>query len=99
MGRSNAAFHRLEITHTPHPKLSSIIQITASHPDHGIVGELDLSSDKGGRTVKHLFVPDTFRRQGIATAMWSYAKNNGMNPKHDSFQTVEGHKWAEAVGE
>jgi ribosomal protein S18 acetylase RimI-like enzyme len=42
--------------------------------------------------------PD-YRRQGIATAMWQYAKAQGLNPTHELIKTEDGYAWSQAVGD
>lgn len=68
-----------------------------------IVGRLTLSSPRpwqgNARMVIMIEVHPDYQRQGIATAMWKYAKSYGFNPMHELIKTENGKAWAEAVGD
>lgn len=49
--------------------------------------------------IRGVIVHPEYRRQGIATAMWDYAKQQGLQPAHDLEKTADGKAWAEAVGD
>ena len=94
MGRNNAAFHGVEFTHKARAYGEHIIE--ASHPEHGFLGAMELS--KFGE-VKDIRVGEPFRRKGVATGMWNYAKKQGLNPEHSDSRTPEGDKFAESTGD
>lgn len=48
----------------------------------------------GGRFVRMVEVDKEYRRQGVATALWDYAVENGFKPRHDVAKTSEGTAWA-----
>ena len=68
-----------------------------------VVGYLCLSSARpyfnDSRVVLMIEVEPPYRRQGIATQLWQYAKDNGFNPIHEIEKTKDGKAWAEAVGD
>lgn len=68
-----------------------------------IIGRLTLSSPRpwqdNGRMVIMVEVHPDYQRRGIATAMWKYAKTQGLNPMHELIQTENGKAWASAVGD
>jgi hypothetical protein len=94
MGRNNADFHGVQFTHK-HEKYGEIT-IEASHPEHGFLGSMRLS--KYGE-VKDIRVGEPFRRKGVATGMWNYAKSQGFNPEHSDSRTEEGDAWAASTGD
>lgn len=49
--------------------------------------------------IKMIAVLPEYQRQGIATAMWEYAKEKGLNPAHELEKTEDGEAWARAVGD
>jgi len=49
--------------------------------------------------IKMIAVLPEYQRQGIATAMWDYAKEKGLNPAHELEKTEDGEAWARAVGD
>lgn len=68
-----------------------------------IVGSLELTAPRAfqdnARLVLMIQVEETYRRKGIATALWNFAKDNGFNPVHELEQTQEGKAWAQVVGD
>ena len=99
MGRSNADFHGVTYSHTA-DKLSALIH--ANHPEEGIVGHMLLGFERKGRgrNVRNVMVNPEHQRKGIASGMWAYAKEQGLNPEHSepTTQTHEGKAWAAEVG-
>jgi GNAT superfamily N-acetyltransferase len=99
MGRNNADFNGVTYTHKA-DKLSALIQ--AIHPENGTVGHMLLGFERKnrGRNVRNIMVNPEHQRQGIATGMWNYAKEQGLNPEHSdpTSQTDEGKSWAKKVG-
>lgn len=94
MGRNNADFHGVVFSHTPQ-KYGEVI-VEASHPEHGFLGSMSLG--KYG-DVKDIRVGEPFRRKGVATGMWNYAKQQGLNPEHSDSRTKEGDAWAKTTGD
>jgi hypothetical protein len=100
MGRNNAAFHN--ITFSKRVDDEDWLVIEANHPELGKVGTMWLGPADSNkfRTVGGVDVPSEHRRKGVATSMWKYAKDSGLNPKHDYVeQTDEGKAWAKQVGD
>jgi|TARA_R110000744_G_C19053800_1_gene528153 hypothetical protein len=68
-----------------------------------VIGSLKLTAPRvfqdNARLVLMVQVEKTYRRKGVATALWSFAKNNGFNPVHELEQTKDGKAWAQAVGD
>lgn len=68
-----------------------------------VIGSLALSSPRpfqnNARMVLMVEVHPDYRRKGIATAMWEYAKAQGLNPTHELIKTEDGNVWALAVGD
>ena len=94
MGRNNADFTEGVISHEYDPEMSG--PTVTAHIGDEQVGTMDLRKDG---SVSYLSVKTRHQRKGIATAMWSYAKDKGLNPSHSpSSQTEAGKKWAESVG-
>jgi len=50
------------------------------------------------RFVRNVFVDEAYRRQGVATQLWLYAKENGFNPTHDLVKSDNGLVWSQKVG-
>jgi len=94
VGRNNADFHGLVFSHTP--QKYGEVTIEASHPEHGYLGSMRLS--RFGE-VKDIRVGESFRRKGVATGMWNYAKQQGLNPEHSDSRTKEGDAWAASTGD
>jgi hypothetical protein len=94
MGRNNADFHGLVFTHKEQPY--GEITIEASHPELGFLGSMRLSKY---REVKDIRVGEPFRRKGVATGMWNYAKAQGFNPEHSDSRTKDGDAWAASTGD
>jgi len=94
MGRNNADFHGVTFNHVP--KKYGEVTVVASHPDHGWLGSMEL-----GRSgyVKDIRVGEPHRRKGIATGMWNYAKQQGLNPEHSDSRTKDGDAWAKTTGD
>jgi GNAT superfamily N-acetyltransferase len=100
MGANNADFHGVTITHEPLDDGTTWVE--ANHPEHGYLGGMQLaapSEHRHGRTVLELEVRPEHRRKGVATGLWNYAKQQGLDPAHDTWQTKEGSAWAKAVGD
>ena len=51
------------------------------------------------RMVLMVWVDEEYRRQGVATALWRFAKENGYKPTHELQKSDEGVAWAKAVGD
>ena len=99
MGRNNADFQGVTVTHEP---MGIDMMVRAHHPEHGQIGWMRLHSldpAKNGREVRMVRVNDEFQRKGVAKAMWDYAKNAGLQPLHSTITTKEGSAWAKAVGD
>jgi len=94
MGRNNADFHGVTFSH----KLENYgeVRIEASHPEHGYLGSMRIG--KYG-DIKDVRVGEPFRRKGVATGMWNYAKAQGFNPQHSDSRTKEGDAWAKSTGD
>jgi len=68
----------------------------------GIIGYLQLADYRPGlegRLIGHIEVSGQFRRKGVATKLWQYAKELGLNPVHAIDKTPEGDAWSRAVGD
>jgi GNAT superfamily N-acetyltransferase len=66
------------------------------------VGDMNLypkNKQTNTREVNNLYVDKAHRNKGVAKAMWSYAKKNGLNPAHSTYQTPSGKAWAKKVGD
>lgn len=97
MTRNIADFQGLNISHEDGGRNSTIL-VNATHPDHGTVGYLSLGYSIGGqRKIRDIWVKPDFRRRGVATALYNYAVNNGLNPKHSAERTNAGEAWARTV--
>jgi len=99
MTRNNADFHNITFSRRMD---DDWIIIEANHPELGKVGTMSLREEDSNkfRTVANVDVPSEYRRKGVATSMWKYAKESGLNPKHDYIeQTDEGKAWAKQVGD
>lgn len=92
----------VEVTHfedDPHDGMTTVV---AKHPETGEhIGWMELRPRSGGgHDVHDLDVDPDHLRQGIATQMWQYAKENGLDPHHTpGAQSDEGEAWAKAVGD
>ena len=75
--------------------------VYAIKPDRQIIGRLVMCITLPWRPnlIKMVQVHPDYQRQGIATAMWNYAKERGLKPAHELEKTPEGEAWAKAVGE
>ena len=49
--------------------------------------------------IKIIAVLPEYQRQGIATAMWNFAKEKGLRPAHDLEKTEDGEASAKAIGD
>ena len=94
MTRNNADFHGLIFTHKA--EKYGEVTVEASHPEHGYLGSMRLG--KFG-DVLNIRVGESFRRKGVATGMWNYAKAQGLNPQHSDSRTKEGDAWAASTGD
>ena len=72
------------------------VTVNAHHPNKGHVGKMELGKY---RNVKDIMVDPEHRRRGIATGMWNYAKEQGLNPEHSDSRTKAGDAWAASTGE
>jgi len=104
MGRNNADFHGVNISHELYSEFGvSAASLIATHPTDGEVGRMYLVDDGNTGTshkVMNVQVHKNYRRKGIATALWNHAKAIGLNPKHDyDEQSDDGASWAKAVGD
>ena len=99
MGRNIADFHGITISHDKSPSHMPLL-VNATHPDHGIIGQLMLGykMNNGSRKIRNIFVKPEFQRQGIATALWNYAVENNLKPQHSVDRTNEGDAWAKSLG-
>jgi ribosomal protein S18 acetylase RimI-like enzyme len=68
-----------------------------------IIGYLKLGAARpfqdDARIVEMVEVESEYRRQGIASALWRFAKDNGYKPVHEIEKTEDGVAWSEAVGD
>ena len=53
---------------------------------------------KSNGDIEKLWVATSFRRQGIATAMWRLSQTFEMPAKHSEWRTNDGDAWARAIG-
>jgi GNAT superfamily N-acetyltransferase len=106
-GNVGKQFQDLEISHLV-PRGTDIISVSAKHPEHGDIGRLSLHTKNyvldGDRphtddhtVVSYVEVKPEFRRQGVATAMWNYAKAQGFKPHHSSVISDSGYAWAKTT--
>lgn len=93
MGANNADFHGVNFSHKEQPYGEVVIE--AAHPEHGFLGSMRVG--KLG-DIKDIRVGESFRRKGVATGMWNYAKQIGLNPEHSDSRTPEGDAWAASTG-
>jgi hypothetical protein len=93
MGRNNADFHGVEYSHKE-GKYGEVT-VEASHPDHGFLGSMTIGKFND---VKDIRVGEPHRRKGVATGMWNYAKQQGLNPEHSDSRTKDGDAWAASTG-
>lgn len=49
--------------------------------------------------IRWVHVEPAYRRMGVATAMWNFAKQQGFKPAHEFEKTTAGAAWAQAVGD
>lgn len=94
MTRNNADFHGIEFSHKS-DKYGEVT-VEASHPEHGYLGSMRIG--KYG-DVKDIRVGEPHRRKGVATGMWNYAKQQGLNPEHSDSRTADGDAWAATTGD
>lgn len=94
MGRNNKDFHGVVYSHTPRKYGEHVVE--ATHPEHGHLGTMELGKFN---EVKDIRVGEQFRRKGIATGMWNYAKQQGLNPEHSDSRTKDGDAWAASTGD
>ena len=76
--------------------------VVALDEDQNEIGRMVMSiATDWGRPnlVKWVHVDAAYRRKGIATAMWNFAKQQGLQPAHEFEKTTAGAAWAEAVGD
>lgn len=63
------------------------------------IGELRLNNLKNNaREIESIYVADTVRRQGLATALYLEAKRLGLKPAHSRLRTEAGDAFAKNVG-
>lgn len=108
MGRNNADFNGINITHEFHDyyEQSNVWRVVATHPEYGELGHLIYGSDNetpdtsGPHTVLYLSVKPEHRRKGVATALWNYAKQVQPNLKHNYGSLTEsGEAWQKTLGD
>jgi hypothetical protein len=94
MGANNADFHGVDFSHK---SLNyGEVMVEASHPELGFLGSMRIG--KFG-DVKDIRVGEPHRRKGVATGMWNYAKQQGLNPEHSDSRTKDGDAWAATTGD
>jgi ribosomal protein S18 acetylase RimI-like enzyme len=106
MTRNNADFHGIDLndvsfsiskgediwdrTHT---------YVDANHDVLGQIGQLHLKGlQRGGRTVSFIHVDHRFRRQGIGTALFRHAEEQGLRPRMSNVRTDDGEKFGQSLG-
>lgn len=94
MTRNNADFHGVTFTHQPASYGETLVQ--AHHPDHGVIGHLLIGAF---HNVRNIMVNPEHQRKGVATGMWNYAKQQGLEPEHSDIRTEEGTAWAKSTGD
>lgn len=95
MPRNNADFHGVTFSHQE-GSLNTVV--VAKHPTAGVIGTLGLVGSENPR-VSWLDVHPDWRRKGVATGMWKYAQEQGLNPSHSTTRTPDGDSWAKSLGE
>lgn len=94
MADRNGEFFQGRVSHEHDPDIGGVT--ISAHEGEEQVGSMDL---RGNGSVSYLSVKTRHQRKGVATAMWMYAKDNGLNPQHSpQSQTPEGKTWANKVG-
>ena len=97
MGRNNADFHGLKLSHSLDDGYVDI----AAHLNGEQVGFLSL--EPSGR-VEDMGVNDEHQQKGVGTAMWNHALKLHQSgqipkpPKHSNYRTPEGDAFAKSVG-
>lgn len=72
--------------------------IEAHHPEDGRVGRMEWMG-RAPYAVHDIKIEPEHRRQGLATAMWNWAQEQGRpKPKHSRQRTDMGDVWARSVG-
>lgn len=94
MGANNADFHGVDFSHWIDKKGQT--RIRATHPDHGQIGFFIVGSDG---TIGNVYVDHAHTRKGVATGMYNYAKQLGLDIKHSENRTPEGDAWAKSTGD
>jgi GNAT superfamily N-acetyltransferase len=98
MGRNNASFHGVTLSHEIHP---GGVDIEASISGES-VGYLQL--DETGR-VEDIGVHDKHQNKGVGKAMWNHAKTlheqglTSAKPRHSSGTTEDGYHFAMSTGD
>ena len=72
--------------------------VEAWHPRFGVVGrmELDPPAEDGGREIHDIGA--MFKGHGVGTAIYRYAQQQGLDPRHSSERTPDGDRWATKMG-
>jgi predicted GNAT family acetyltransferase len=88
---------KLQFNYQHMPGLNEHVVEAGEEADHG-----HLSWDAHTGRISQVFVPESMRRQGIATQLWNKAheeadKRGIVPPKHSDVRTIEGDKWAQKV--
>ena len=94
MGANHADFHGIEFSHRIDKKGQA--RISALHPDYGHLGFFIVGSDG---TIGNVYVHPAHTRKGIATGMYNYAKQLGLDVKHSENRTQSGDAWAKSTGD
>jgi len=63
-----------------------------AYRDGQMVGFMRLEPSDG--MVGNVYVNAADRRNGVATGMWNFAREQGLNPQHSDIQTKDGRGWA-----
>lgn len=102
----------LAFQHDEHPLNKGLSVVRAIHPVHGQVGSMlldepwhgdnsvrrdNMQFPKGARPIR--WIESKYRRQGIGTAMFQWAKQQGLQPHHSGRYTDSGRAFASAVGD
>jgi GNAT superfamily N-acetyltransferase len=93
----------VDVTHFEDDPWPGTTTVVAKHPETGThIGWMELKPylHQSGHYVDDLEVEPEHRRKGVASAMWQYAKEQGLDPHHTpSAQSDDGIAWSKAVGD
>lgn len=76
-------------------KIDGRATIQATHESGEVVGSMFLR----GNTVRSVWVDAPHRRKGVATGLWNFAVDSGIEPVHSRFQTKLGQLWINSLTE